>query len=524
MHRCLEIPEVIRMIFGHLAGEPSDTTALGRLAITCLAFMDPALDTLWCNQVRLEPLLYFLPGIWDPPNEDPCFGRHRLFLRLSLTTCDEHSLDLFELLANSFPFDLLLPNLQNLAWISYNHRSLPYIRLFLGPKISSIDLELDESTSCLSILPLLASKYPSLAHVKISPRTHFAASTLRATSSLIRGLTAVQTVSVECMDAAACQHLAALPTVTSLAMKIHELVYPAYYPLPSQRIFPALRTLKITAPGIDISTNFIGVLSTPPLNTLKVNVLDPATADRGTALFSAIHKGCSHSLLTGLEVHLGRYRDDLEHPSAYTFSPTQLQPLLAFTRLSKVVVRVPFRLRLDDAFVAEMATAWPQIEELSLSRPTLIDESSPSSRATIPGLLAFARHCPVLHTLRLPLSGNFLSPWGKEESRGRRPEERQQALSTLDVLDSPLADAVRVASFLSAAFPCLSTIEAVHQPRMWLEEDFDDDHWQAVESSVSLRWNEVERLVPLFADLREQEEAHWRRKLGGNVHHGPALA
>lgn len=74
MHHCLTIQEILRVILGFYdlsPHSPECRTARSTLlaaALTCRAFVDPALDRLWCNLFSLRPLFMCLP-------EDSCEDR-----------------------------------------------------------------------------------------------------------------------------------------------------------------------------------------------------------------------------------------------------------------------------------------------------------------------------------------------------------------------------------------------------------------------------------------------------------------
>ena len=68
MHRCLQIQELLSIVFEYvhvprkaLEDDPLSASSLARLARTCKAFQDPALDILWHSQDSLAPLLKCLP-------------------------------------------------------------------------------------------------------------------------------------------------------------------------------------------------------------------------------------------------------------------------------------------------------------------------------------------------------------------------------------------------------------------------------------------------------------------------------
>jgi len=80
MHECLEVLDIIRLIFEAVRDDPSRVASqtLIDLAVTCRSFHDVALDTLWFKQTSLVPLLKILPRIfWK---ETPKAGFYRRFV------------------------------------------------------------------------------------------------------------------------------------------------------------------------------------------------------------------------------------------------------------------------------------------------------------------------------------------------------------------------------------------------------------------------------------------------------------
>ncbi|KAJ7033795.1 hypothetical protein C8F04DRAFT_1039070 [Mycena alexandri] len=174
MHRCWSISEVLKMIFEHL---PPDTgfgrKALSRLARTCHRFTEPSLDSLWREQDSFTPLLRCFPAVWEESNDEPQFD-----FNLDTTVVPEHwarvlfysnrikrllvephsapTLEILQFFNMSVPADFLMPNLQHLLWDPDNDESFPFIRLFLGPNITSLDSNINvRDTSCeLSVFAL----------------------------------------------------------------------------------------------------------------------------------------------------------------------------------------------------------------------------------------------------------------------------------------------------------------------------------------------------------------------------------
>lgn len=70
MHQCLQTLDLIVLIFTEIANEPrifkSSRRDLARLARTCRAFHEVALDLLWEEQRGMLPLLRCMaPDLWD---------------------------------------------------------------------------------------------------------------------------------------------------------------------------------------------------------------------------------------------------------------------------------------------------------------------------------------------------------------------------------------------------------------------------------------------------------------------------
>lgn len=77
MHNCLRISEIISHVCTDLLDADGDfgPKGLARLARTCRAFRDPALDILWHTLLALEPLIRTLPAdLWEIQEREQIFG------------------------------------------------------------------------------------------------------------------------------------------------------------------------------------------------------------------------------------------------------------------------------------------------------------------------------------------------------------------------------------------------------------------------------------------------------------------
>ncbi|KAJ7753609.1 hypothetical protein DFH07DRAFT_823853 [Mycena maculata] len=179
MHRSLRIPEIVDLIFAELrtprqGNEGKDFATLAR---TCKAFQDPALNLLWSEQHTLDNLLRTLPPhLWTEKRHPGFSDNLRLTgpvepadwevplmyalrirtLRLWMWTRDADKLpvDIFEAISSGLPRDYLCPNLRIISWFADEDAIFPYIRLFLGPKIT--DVTITSGASSISLFPTLA--------------------------------------------------------------------------------------------------------------------------------------------------------------------------------------------------------------------------------------------------------------------------------------------------------------------------------------------------------------------------------
>lgn len=73
LHPCLQVPELVDMIFRWLGEDPVYAPmTLNSLARTCHWFLEPALDVLWSNLPSIGPLICVLPeDAWSKEKNRP---------------------------------------------------------------------------------------------------------------------------------------------------------------------------------------------------------------------------------------------------------------------------------------------------------------------------------------------------------------------------------------------------------------------------------------------------------------------
>ncbi|KAJ6611235.1 hypothetical protein B0H10DRAFT_1953196 [Mycena sp. CBHHK59/15] len=217
---------------------------------------------------------------------------------------------------------------------------------------------------------------------------------------------------------------------------------------------------------------------------------------------TAIGHGVEQTRPQAKEIPTGRSADTLADPAFVDIgrdSVGTLRPLLAFNNLLSVRVEPPFRICLDDDFVEAMAMAWPCVADITFDSKYVEGEPSPPPSVSLTDFSAFARHCPDLHTLRMPINAtNIPAP----PSTVSWPT--QTSFNYLHVSDSPIDSAFAAAAFLSSVFPAL--VEILTSRQSGIIENGDEPELEPADAEAHAKWKEVEKLVPMFAKIREEDE------------------
>lgn len=168
--------------------------------------------------------------------------------------------EFLETLGLCFPGEQVFPNLGNLEWIVKEPASFPHVRLFLGPRITSLTLGVCASAAHLSFLPTLATQCPMLTEVEITFSKEMELfSEFQSLSLFVRSLARLKTLAVPSLDRAALEHVAQLPKFTSLTLTNQFQMIPAAEPLdpPSGRASSSLKSLSIEGTTVAALTNVI---------------------------------------------------------------------------------------------------------------------------------------------------------------------------------------------------------------------------------------------------------------------------
>jgi hypothetical protein len=389
----------------------------------------------------------------------------------------------------------LLPRLQQLTWETSDDDLYPYISLFLSPTITNLTVyittgDIASDRVRFSLLTSLVSQCPNVRSVQLeslgitahSWRDLFSghSSSVCALFNLWAGL---GSLTLRYMDISTLTGvLAGLPVLTTLKIQNCRMIDPLS---PSTvKGFSKLQRLSMHGSNVDCYLHVLKRMSCTPLVELDLQVAGASREFQWVELYSILPNGISHDSLAIVSIE-GLVQDDNGHPVPMRFQT--MSPLLQFRRISHLTHGGLARcstLDLDDNDVACIAQAWPCLTGFSIrpTRPTI------SSRLTLRALIPFVKYCPKLEILSMKINATIIDDYeekpGKDLYGGR--------LQKLCVSNSPIDDTARVAAFLSDIFPNVRNISSTAMSKREAE-------------MLRPKWDEVGRLIPVFAAVRRQE-------------------
>ncbi|KAK6988694.1 hypothetical protein R3P38DRAFT_2660601 [Favolaschia claudopus] len=470
MHRCLDIAELVRLIFEELDPFPCHCAeydsflhidTLLHLAKTCRQFSEPALDMLWRSHDGLVNVLKCLPA------ESWCVsdGYFRIISPvvkldwqrpLANSTriknlCDPDPKILLHTSAVeaivSLPAGILLPQVQHII-IESSAAIFPYISGLVGPRIHSIKLTLDLPSLPFSALHPIVPENRSLNYLSLARPGLHNDSAKDLVSAFILEMDNVRELDAQCLNELGYQHIATFPHLERLRLwDILELPFPCppYHDSP----FAALSSVTVHTSDVAFATNFIEVLYSSMLSEVCIISTENATTTNLAPLFSAIHTACHASQLNHLMISMEEDNTLVAAtPNIYTLSMDFLRPLTVYGSMRSLKLLFPILSGFDDELMEELAPSWPQLEELFIGGHCRSIELQ-TSRRTVNSLISLAHFCPRLDTLSLVIDASRV-PLG--EYIGITHEQ----LRTWYPYDSPVGSPIRTAEYLACLFPCLS--------------------------------------------------------------------
>ncbi|KAJ7629109.1 hypothetical protein FB45DRAFT_1059706 [Roridomyces roridus] len=537
MHRALQIDEIVGMICVQISrAGPSDWSAglpteeyssycddLARLARTCTAFLDPALDALWSFQGTLLYLLRTMPSdLWDievtPYGEDSdadCDDpENDIFLDISLKRTsrtsdwdrfsfyarrvrsfkDAHASEgtsvVYDTLAANFPSGTIFPKLQILDWSPLDGELFHHVHIFLCTRITRLELNLDLATD-FAIFKTLLTTFTGLKNLNLC--TGFDDVNIHSVTRdplfrrFLCSMQDLETFVTPSLDSETLDHLSRLPRLRYLALMSD--TPPRLPPRPNHLpCFPALSSFECES--LEAAPN---LLERTGKSLIEFRVSSSIRATSPTKkiyqqLCDALASSCTHTLLEEITVDKACDEQPINPTQLdlYAVSGDDLRILFCFRNLLYVSLAHCIAVDLDDTVALDMARAWPCIELLAFPCDTT---HRIKPRMTLEGVYAFAQHCPLLEELSILFDATTV-PTLKLTTEGKKQRRvSQEQLTFLNVAYSHIGttekEGWRVADFLLTIFPELETVTvmelnssageqalAMHEAWIQLCEDF----------------------------------------------------
>lgn len=425
-HRCLNIVEVLHNI---IANTEHKYTLLS-LSLVCHAFLDPAMDALWCKLPGPEPLIMLFPEeirgkeltehltlITAPSEADWAhFNKYAHRVRTLaypvLTYYDDDDtgeLDEWlginwESIMRYHPGGPLLPNLHTFE--SDFELICEWYPLFIRAPLRHLRLqfwEMGEEKQVMQALHTCAQTLETLEIVVVGWDDIDPQGTLGLSHAMAQ-MQALTAVNVEMLLSPALDQLGSLRTLRELRFAV-DAIATTTTPLP----FPALERLELKT-HMTHTASMVSVLrrlQAPALRDLTIafSVKDPAehmlpTGVRPTAAYvhAVLGAASAHTQLRAFSfaTHSTFLLQTISHECVVDLRA--LAPLLALHALERVTLaETPVALAPGDT--AQLAQAWPH------ARTVRLGDKAHGAHGALPlhELLPFAHGCPHLETLGLPL-------------------------------------------------------------------------------------------------------------------------
>ncbi|KIK41764.1 hypothetical protein CY34DRAFT_805708 [Suillus luteus UH-Slu-Lm8-n1] len=512
MHQCLCVSEILEAIFyfvfhgkrryrlcSHLSlpdlipsAETRDRRSIFRLALTCRAFRDLALNVLYSHLRNFWPLI--LPSRPSRLHHTP-----ELFRPLVLASR-------IQILSQPFQDDTaypsffacaqkqapLFPNLHSLAWRDCSLTCIPVLKHLL-PTVEILSLDLSSSFR-KAIIPALPTSAPRLKALEIKGSLFMTDKNPSEIESLLisypDGLTEL---SLTChwhdVPSAVLNVIAPWPSLRYLTLKLGLESIPTTPLHIVPQPFPALTDLHISSDDtLDLLISFLhtfrilkfdsSLIAFPNLKTIHFNGEGCSTANTWSQFLTSLahtNTYLEHIIITE------KYVYECLPPSSFDFRLLLAHPSLA--RLSTLFLS-PCRtttITLTDADILTLARTCPHLHSLGLG--------SRNTPVSLHALNILVRRCCELREVSLCVDARFdtlrdSEHADDEDEVGLQPNT---CLINLEVGSSPTASVGSLRSspeltesiprFLHAMAPSLKSITVMY--RAWSHET-SEDPWQVV--------------------------------------------
>lgn len=402
--------------------------------------------------------------------------------------------------------------------------------MFLGPELRSVTFTVDGQFVRIptldTIFHALRTECPLLEMIRLQVEDDTSSELSASLCSHFINYSALRSIScssnpLRMSDFASLSILPALTTLETVASPGGSIGLSALAKSQGQHLssssgaawtFVALETLLFT--GSMDCVNQLAFFLFPKLQRLELTC-DTSTVSRlSEPLFALIASRCSHEHLHRIVIRDYRNDGDLvTHPSL-AITPPHLRYLLSFRHLRYLKIKAcPWMSEYDDGIVMEMASAWPEIEELKLNTAVWrTGWKTASMCATTLSIYVLSQACPSLWWLGILLDARGAEQYEDiarriEQGRARSSLPQECEMTMLTLGRSPIDDPGRAAKMLSWVLPENMLIRQGPNWVTYTEAEIDEveDSEDEVQEAFHTQWERFLELLPGYCTMREEE-------------------
>ncbi|KAF8887143.1 hypothetical protein BD779DRAFT_1470859 [Infundibulicybe gibba] len=297
----------------------------------------------------------------------------------------------------------------------------------------------------------------------------------RQMKSLLSQWSQLETLAVHHLPEESLRIVASLPRLRGLTLS--DDYEDTFTPTPGTKVFPALQDLSIAANSPILCINLLKAAANCPLKTFTFELFRESSPPDWRDLFTALADSCDKGTLTTISISDAvHWRLEGQHGPN---TADELRLLFPFTNLIDVSLDTRYGFDIDDAFVHEMAAAWPRLHALSIEA-LRVGQPLESQRLTLHGLVPLALLCPELRTLKVLVNAAHMCSSHFDLCPGS-----ESCVDLLSVGRSPISEVSVpcIAAFLSVLFPKLRCVRA----------NIYEDDCKAEELEYQVRWSKVQK-------------------------------
>ncbi|EMD41951.1 hypothetical protein CERSUDRAFT_42012 [Gelatoporia subvermispora B] len=531
---------------------PGGRRSVARLARTCKAFKEPALDILWRDLDSITPLIGLFPntllkrarrpGLGLAKNPEPAewdrvlaYGE-RVRSISYIEAKGDVSPSIFPVFEETRPRTYILPNLTSLTWRAETSANLDRCRLFMGPELQTLVLEAGTRHPKLSDLLAEIACHTRLQSFSLTVHTNLPDNF----TDIFKNNVALEKLSLTAPGAVAHtigKWASSLPALRSFHLDLtgrtptavegfFEDISPGSgYSTPSSvggtdsgvfsadevdfsdvrksaarlvregprpGAFPVLSNLQLSGPTANIAM-FLRHL-TSPLISVELLIDDPPAPEDWQEVCGLICDQFGHTLQS-MKVgatSASRFSELVRATSRSGDTPVQrlpLQHLSSLPRLVRLEVDLPESCVFHNEDLAHLARIAPALEIVRLCALTRFPPSAGPPALTLDGITPLTRACRRLHTL-----GVVVNALDAPEAVFKDVEVSSRSLLRLQVGHSWIRDPFQVAILISHLAPWLENLKWFHEKNR-----------VGVVEANALAWQKALEYLPHIQNIRLME-------------------